>query len=454
MLCSHRTLRQGMGAALGGCGPVSPHTILEKARGMPVSRLKSETLPHTIFLQRVTAHTTAVSLDGRLGQGAFLALRLVDLLAVDRQPVSSDAFHYQWFATDRFCQELRAAATEGAHLHGIVQSAADAQRLADVRLIAPALLAYAHVLEDELRLDEALDVLWTLVQVGGARLSSPDGVAARLRIARVNRKLSRFDEAEAAYVEAGEMAAAAGDRYSELLSRIGRAESVRGRGNLADAEQSLRGILADARAAGERDAEARAEHCIGVVLSYRGQPDEAVVHFWRAFELYEDEDSRLRALGDVGITLLLLGDAVSAERALSEVVRRGGSGDTTSNALIELMHCASFRGDRVGFARWRERCEARLPNMPPNIEADFHLKQGIGYARFGQFDRAAAVMDRALEIASAAGLHEFEFRIERIKGGLGDCERMLQVEARAAAEPVFESDELREVSASLAQLVG
>ena len=423
-------------------------------QGMPVSRLKSETLPHAIFLQRVTAQASAASLEARLGQGAFLALRLVDLLAPDRAPISPDAFHYQWVATDRFCRELRAAATEGAHVQGIAASAADANRLADVRLVAPALLAYAHLLEDGLRLEEALDVLWTLVQVGGGRLSSPDAVAVRLRVARVNRKLNRFDDAETAYAEASEMAAAAGDRYSELLSQIGHANSVLGRGNLAEAERRLRGILADARRAGERDAEARAEHGLGAALFYGGQPDEAAPHYWRAFELYEDEDSRLRALGDLGGMLLMIGDVASAERALSEVVRRGGTNDTVSNALIELMNCASSRRDRVGFARWRERCEARVDDMPPNIRADFYLKQGIGQARFGQFRRAEALLEQALEFASAAGLHEFEFRIERIKNGLHDCEQALHVEATTAAEPVLQTEELREVSASLAQLVG
>src|SRR6184192_4745803 len=88
----------------------------------------------------------------------------------------------------------------------ISASAADAHRLNDRRMIAPALLAYAHYLEDAMRLDEALDVLWTLVQVGGPQLSSPDAVAVRLRLARVKRKLNRFDEAEVAYTEAGELA--------------------------------------------------------------------------------------------------------------------------------------------------------------------------------------------------------------------------------------------------------
>src|SRR5213078_2459168 len=413
-------------------------------RAMPVSRLKFESLPHAIFLQRVTDHAPATSLEARLGQGAFLALRLVDLLAADRDPVSSDAFHYQWIATDRFCRELRAAATEGAHVHGIAASASDAHRLNDRRMIAPALLAYAHYLEDAMRLDEALDVLWTLVQVGGPQLSSPDAVAVRLRLARVNRKQNRFDEAEAAYAEAGELATAAGDRYSELLSRIGRANTLLGRGNLAEAERCLQTILADARAA----------HGIGVALVHMGQPADAIPHVWRGFELFEDDESRLRALGDLGIMLLMVGNVPAAEHALTEVVKRGGTNETVSNAMIELMHCASSRGDRIGFARWRERCDARVTDMPPNIRADFYLKQGIGLARFGQMRKAETFMEQALQVASGAGLHEFEFRIERIKNGLRDCESLLHGEPTAVVEPVFDTQELREVSASLAQLAG
>ncbi len=421
---------------------------------MSVSRLKVESLPHAIFLQRVSERQSATTLEARLGQGAFLALRLVDLLAPERAPVSTDAFHYQWVATDRFCRELRAAATEGAHVHGVAVSAADAHRFGEIQLIAPALFAYAHFLEDELRLEESIDVLTTLLLVVGSRLSAADTVAAHLRFARVHRKLNRFDEAEEAYTEAGELATAAGDRYAALLSRIGRAECSRGRGNLAEAEQTLRAIRADAKAVGEPDAEARAEHGIGVVLYNRGQPDVAVQHAWQAFALYDDESSRMRALNDVGAMLLMLGDAAGAERALCEVVRRGATPESTSNAMIELMHTASFRRDHLGFARWRERCEERVADMPPNIRADFYLKFGIGQARFGRFRRAEGLMKEALEIAGAAGLHEVEFRIERILGGLGDCEQAMAREAQPATEPVLQTAELREVSASLARLAG
>jgi tetratricopeptide (TPR) repeat protein len=271
-------------------------------------------------------------------------------------------------------------------------------------------------------------------------------------MARVHRKLNQFDEAERLYEEAGELAERAGDRHSVLLSRIGRANVALGRGNLPQGEQILLSTLGEAQRLADRDAEARAEHGLGAVSSYRGQPHEAVRRYWRAFQLYPDEASRTRALTDVGMTLLALGDHVAAEQALSEAVRRGVTADGVMNATVELMHCASFRRDRIGFARWRERCEEQLLKLPPNIKADFYLKLGIGNARFGQFRRAELALKKALEIALAHRLHEFEFRIERILGGLKDCELEVAREASCRTEPVVETPELREVSESLAQL--
>ena len=152
-----------------------------------------------------------------------------------------------------------------------------------------------------------------------------------------------------------------------------------------------------------------------------------------------------------GVMLLMLGDAVGAERALSEVVGRGGTDDNAVNATIELMHCASFRRDRVAFERYRNRCEEVKADMPPNILADYFLKTGIGQARFGQFGRAAATLDRALKIAEGTGLHAMVFKIERITNGLGGCEEALATTA-AETHAVIENDAVREVSASLAQL--
>ena len=414
---------------------------------MPIAHAEVPSLAHAVFLQRAAQALPLPggALQSRLGQGAFLALRLIDLLAPERKPVHPDAFRYQCAATARFLRDLRVTSTEGAHLQALVVSAGDAQREANVGLLLPGLFAYAHYLEDDLRLEEALDVLATLRQVGGGRLSAADSVALALRTGRVNRKLNRFDDAEQAYLEGGRVAVSAGDVHSELLSRIGRAHAMLGRGNLPEAEHCLTNALADARCA----ADARGslgEHGLAAVLQHQGLPDAALGHIWRAFELYEEEDDRLRALNDAGIMFLMLGDPIAAERALLQVVSKGGSQDNVSNALIELMHCASYRRDR---SRSRVGGSARR-EATAQTSTDYHLKCGIGEARFGLFRRSQASLTRAAKIAEGAGLHEFVFKIERMKNGLRACAEVSDATSCADAELVTQSEAMREVSASLA----
>src|SRR5438132_5660418 len=100
------------------------------------------TLPHAVFLERASLHP-ATSPAVRQGQGAFLVLRLLDLLIPDHEPpVSADAFRYQWAATERYCRELGIGLPEAAHLQDLARTAQDAWPVQDVRLLAPALLAY------------------------------------------------------------------------------------------------------------------------------------------------------------------------------------------------------------------------------------------------------------------------------------------------------------------------
>jgi tetratricopeptide (TPR) repeat protein len=188
------------------------------------------------------------------------------------------------------------------------------------------------------------------------------------------------------------------------------------------------------------------------VLGARGQPLDALPHYWRAFELYQDQSLSLLALHDLGIDLARIGAIEDAERAFRHVVRVAHDHNVLQNSTIELLHCASFRLDRIGFTRWRALCENEVPRMAPNILADYHLKLGIGFARFGRFERAGSEMEQALETARVNGLHEFEFRIDRIRAGLRECEAVESAEHDAVAAPLAQGAALIEVSAALATL--
>src|SRR6266550_98612 len=410
-------------------------------------------LPHAVFLQRV-ADEPATSPDVRLGQGAFLALRFVDLLAPDREPPTPDVFRYQWAATERYCAELAGEGTEASHLSCIVRAAGEAHRTNDIRSLSPALFAYAMYLEKEGHFDEADDALETMLNIGHGRMRVSDEISAWMRLGRVRRKQADFDRADAAYSEAGRLAETAGDHKAVLSSRVGHCNVLHYRGNLSQAETSWHAILEDASQSGFREIQAQAEHGLGNILERRGNAYEAAPHLWRAYELYQDDSQQLRTLNDLGLLLLAIGDVAGAERALMEVVRRDRVADNLTNAKVELMNCASFRRDRVNFERWREQALDQIDVALPNVRADYYLKAGIGLARFGNYARAEQELRRGLEIATAHGLHEFVFKIERIHSGLRDCDAPDHFESTTseAAPAVTVPRALREVSASLAAL--
>src|SRR5256886_7296142 len=78
------------------------------------------------------------------------------------------------------CKELPADRTETSHLTGLVRAVADAFQEQDARIAVPALLAYAHYLEDELRLEEALDMLDCRSEEHTSELQSQSNLVCRL----------------------------------------------------------------------------------------------------------------------------------------------------------------------------------------------------------------------------------------------------------------------------------
>jgi tetratricopeptide (TPR) repeat protein len=407
-------------------------------------------LSHVVFLERAAReHDSAQS---RFGQAAFLVLRLVDQLGVRQTaPNGGDLFGYQAAATGRYCEENLEPGAQAEQLLEVVRAASYAHRRHQPGHIATSLLALARSLQDAARPAEAGDVLETLERVTGAGLDAAAAITAAFLRARLERESNRFDAADAAYERAGTLARAAGDGAAILFSRIGRANVMWGRGNLAEAERRYRQVLAEATATGLRQPEAHAEHGLGVVLGTRGQVPDALPHLWRAFDLYNEEHARLRALHDLGFSLTRLGAIDSAERAFLVVIGRDPEGHEALDARVELMHCASFRRDRLAFERWRAESVQYVARMAPNQLADYHLKLGIGLARFGRFDRAAVELNQALLIARGHGLHEFEFRIERIVAGLEGCV-LAECEREGTAEPPAWAATLVQMSRALAGL--
>ena len=107
---------------------------------------------------------------------------------------------------------------------------------------------------------------------------------------------------------------------------------------------------------------------------------------------------------------------------------------------------AAWDGLSAGWEKWDA---VIMDQMAPNQVADYRLKLGVGLGRFGLLDRAATELQLALQVSRAHGLHEFEFRIERILGGLAEC-GAYETDQVDAEQPAGTS--ITEVSAALAGL--
>lgn len=409
-------------------------------------------LPHVVFLERAAREYD--SAQSRFGQAAFLVLRLIDLLGGHQTtPNGDELFGYQAAATGRYCHEQLEPGPQADRLLDLVSAASYAHRRKNSGLIAPVMFDLARDLITASHFDEALDVLTTFERTAGAHIEPSAAITVAMLTGRAKRLTARFDEAEAAYRRAGVLATSQGDHRMEAFSRLGCTIVHQSRGNLAEAEREYFELLDVARALGDRSLESQVEDGIGIVLGSRGQIPDAVPHLWKAFELAKDHpDEAMAALHNLGYALCRLGAIESAERAFRFVLDRSHAVELTNNALVELMHCASYRRDRVGFARWSAECARALETMQPNTLTDYHLKLGVGLARFGRFDRAAIDLQHALQIARTHGLHEFEFRIERIAAGLSGCEPT-QPEHEGLEKPPAWAATLDEVSRALAGLV-
>jgi len=382
----------------------------------------------------------------RLGQAAFLVLRLVDLLLPSQSGSAPDVFLYQASATERYTRELDVDSVEKAHLLALIKGARDAFATQKPALLAPSLFAYGHFLEETSRYHEALDVFETLLTVGGEGLPHADSIATTLRMARVNRKLANFDEAHQWYERLGALAVVAGDVRAQLASRLGLINIVWARGNLAEAENGYRHLIEDASNAQLSETEASATLGLATAISMRGRAAEAIPHAWHAYELYEDVANKVRTLISLGVMLRDVGDLGAAEQALRASLAAGDGTEHAENAVLELMECASQRGDRFGYSRWREEARRRENRFPPSMRVDFYLKQGVAERRFGSAARSEEMLTAALELARKHKLHEYEFRIEGLKHDLRESGRL------QPAEPAELDESLDAVRAGLREL--
>ncbi len=333
------------------------------------------------------------------------------------------AYFWQQDSTRRYVEELDSSRPEARHLMGLVDALGgdDRDRPQPLGAVRTGLTAFAYFLEHEGRLSEALEVLALAARAHGGRMAAGDFTAVALFAGRLNRLQAKWDAATQAYEAAEEAAMSSGDSAATLKSRLGRANVLRGQGNLPAAREAVERIIGDATAAGLADVQGLAYADLASVLGLQGFRLEALLANYQAFRLTTDPLSRMRILGDLGIQLSELGYYAEARLALDIVVHGEGSFLVRANARLELLELESAVGDRLAFERHRNVALEYAERMPPSMAVDFRYKVGLGLARFGQMARARAAWQDALALAETHQLNEWYFRLERLINHLDGC---------------------------------
>jgi tetratricopeptide (TPR) repeat protein len=234
-----------------------------------------------------------------------------------------------------------------------------------------------------------------------------------------------------------------------LRSRLGRAGVARGQGNLPLSRSMAQEVASQAERASLREVEAMAWADLGVVLELQGGIEESVRAKYRAFQLTEDSLSRMRVLGDLGISLLQLKAYASARLAFEIVASSNTSFIVRTNAVLELMDLESASGNRMAFERRRAEAEGSRERMPPSMIADFQFKAGVGMARFGRYKRARELLSAGLQLTEEHRLNAWYFKLERELKALEGLEATEARQPEVATPTTAESPVVEEVAVGL-----
>ena len=409
----------------------------------------ADVLAHAPFLERARIEREHNrEYPARLALGAYVVARLVDRLLSGLDGVEAqDGFAWQLAAVRRHLADLPSDAPESAHLRGITDAVpVEPAATPALRLC---LTAYAYFLEHESRLEEALDVLGLASRAHGASVPPAEFAAIALFAGRLNRLLARWAAANTCYHRAEDTATSTGDIVTVLRSRLGRAGVARGQGNLPLSRSIVQEVAGNAERASLREVEAMAWADLGVVLELQGNIEESVQAKYRAFQLTEDSLSRMRVLGDLGISLLQLKAYASARLAFEIVASSNTSFIVRTNAVLELMDLESASGNRMAFERRRSEADGSRERMPPSMVADFQFKAGVGMARFGRYKRAREFLSAGLQLTEEHRLNVWYFKFERELKELEGLEANEVRQPELATPTTVESPVIEEVAVGL-----
>ncbi len=292
-----------------------------------------------------------------------------------------------------------------------IQAVLDAPKTDPAPVMSP-WLAYGKDLESMGHVELAAHVYQTMINVLDARCSSDSLLTAMtfMQYGYVARFLGNFDASETAYKCAGVLADSIESRVISLRARIGIVNTLKARGNLGDAEQ----VLAEAISVKMVDAEAWALHTRGMVRMLRDRHVDAMIDFFRAYDLMQDTSEREVLLGDLAGCAWEAGYRQMARDSYRILAYTAREPLVRSAALGNLLEYSTYDGTLADFERLQEEIAEHARKHPLPAEHAIHvaLYTAYGVERFDTCDATITAYRSVITRARDEGFHQIAFKAE------------------------------------------
>lgn len=366
-------------------------------------------LPHLAFFEAL-AEMDEGSSEWRETTAGLVTLRLVDSWFTDGPSV---VIQDGWSL--RAVRESIQRVERGSSIRSILSSVVDTmQSLREVRVttLAPRLMAYARALMFEARWSLAADVQRTILAYAHPVDEADVVIDANMQLGACLRTLAKWQEAEAAYSVAGQIAAMTGDMVNVLRSRVSEANIAIDRGNLPHAEAILEEtITRTGTTPSLAETRALALHARAHVAHLRRDYEHAVRLGYEALAGTKTQTARDRVLIDIATSFTELGVRSAARDAYLILAATAQEQYTRWVAQINLMELAALDAQQTVFEEHRRELSTAI--LPASLSAYYFYYVAQGYRLFDRERAAVAALSRAVEIASANQLNQVLIQAEQ-----------------------------------------
>ncbi len=345
----------------------------------------------------------------RLISARFLVVRALLTFIDDDFVADPDALAHQIDATRRELGPALEERPEGALWARIL----DGLEAGDLKEVGEATLDLGAAAEEEGHVHGAATLYRAAYDVAVAAGLAATAVEAGRLIGRLERRRGAWNDAVRWYETARGVAREEGDRCAEAVVLSGLGNALRDKGNLPGARAVLLEGLDAARESGSALALGVAHHGLLAVEGAAGNTARAIVHGWRAVEVYPEEESRLQALTSLAGAFLKTGELDAADDAYSIVAARVQYPEYRFAAREALAHVAARRRRKEEFLALAAESDASgWREASVWTQAQILLFRGLSYEAIGERAVARKWLQEAVDFADANGVSQSSFEAE------------------------------------------